>query len=589
MLMDFFAYIPHGHCYLWQPALVGLHGVSDAIIAIAYFSIPLTLMYFVRQRPDLPHLSMFLLFSAFIVSCGSTHLMAIWTLWHPVYWLAGVLKAITAVVSLYTAVTLVPIVSQVITMPSPAQLKQAEQALRESELRFRGIFDQMYQFIGLLAPDGTLLEANRTALEFGGLSREQVVNRPFLEAVWWTLTPDTQAQLRAAIARAAAGEFVRYEVDVQGRQGQVTTIDFSLRPVFDEAGQVVLLIPEGRDISERKQAEHQLELQAVVTRNMAEGICLVRADNGLIVYANPKFERMFGYGSGELNGQHVSIVNYATEEQSAKAVNEAIRAAVLANQEATYEVHNVKKDGTPFWCEATTSVFDHPDYGTVLVAVQQDISERKEAQERLKASLKEKELLLKEIYHRVKNNLQVIYSLLNLQARTLSNATAIAVLRDSQSRIRAMALVHEKLYQSQDLTHIDLADYISSLTYSLLETYRSTDDKISIKVDISPCWLDIETALPCGLILTELISNSLKYAFPESKRGEIRITSSLSSAHEVNLIIQDNGVGLPPDFNLKTASSLGLSLAKNLAKQIKGTFTIFAQPVGAGFQLSFPQ
>ncbi|PZV03140.1 MAG: diguanylate cyclase [Leptolyngbya sp.] len=342
------------------------------------------------------------------------------------------------------------------------------------------------------------------------------------------------------------------------------------------------------DISDRKQAEQIQEFQAVITRNMAEGICVVRADNGIIAYANRKFEQMFGYDPGELNGQHVSVVNYATDTVSAEDVTQTIRRAVLDNREATYEVHNIKKDGTPFWCSATTSVFAHPEYGVVLVAVQQDISDRKESEARLQASLKEKDLLLKEIYHRVKNNLQVIYSLLNLQSRKVSDPAALSVLRDSQSRVRAMALVHEKLYKSQDLAHIDLADYIQSLAYSLLETYRAGSHRIALRLEIEPYSLDIETALPCGLMLTELMSNSLKYAFPDGRPGEIAIVSSVGPDHKISLRVQDDGVGLPNDFDLQHMSSLGLSLVQNLSKQIKGDVVVAAQPVGSAFQITFP-
>ncbi|MEA5451538.1 PAS domain S-box protein [Leptolyngbya sp. CCNP1308] len=352
---------------------------------------------------------------------------------------------------------------------------------------------------------------------------------------------------------------------------------------------VILDISERkRGEAERKRAEQMQEFQAVITRNMAEGICVVRADNGLICYANRKFEQMFGYGVGELDEKHVSIVNYATEAVSAETVNQTIRQAVLDNLEATYEVHNVKKDGTPFWCSATTSVFDHPEYGSVLVAVHQDISDRKEFHEKLQASLREKELLLKEIYHRVKNNLQVVYSLLNLQSRKVSDPVALSVLRDSQSRVRAMALVHEKLYKSDDLTRIDLADYLHSLAYSLLETYHSGSNPIALRLEIEPYSLDIETALPCGLILTELMSNSLKYAFADGRSGEIAITSSLGADQQLTLRVQDNGLGLPGEFDLRHMSSLGLSLVQNLAKQLKGTVTILPQPVGTAFQITFP-
>ncbi|HBL11705.1 MAG TPA: histidine kinase, partial [Cyanobacteria bacterium UBA11162] len=265
--------------------------------------------------------------------------------------------------------------------------------------------------------------------------------------------------------------------------------------------------------SDRKQAEQQLELQAVITRNMAEGICLVRADNGVIVYANPKFETMFGYNLGELNGKHVSIVNYADEHISAEDVNQAIRREIIQHGEATYEVHNIKKDGTPFWCRATASVFDHPEYGTVLVAIQQDITEHKQAEDLIKASLKEKEVLLKEIHHRVKNNLQIVTSLLQMQARRTKEPQAIEVLRDSRNRIASIALVHEKLYRSQDLANIDFGQYIPDLTTHLFDTYNVRSTAVNLTIDVENIYLEIDRAIPCGLIINELVSNSLKYAF----------------------------------------------------------------------------
>ena len=156
--------------------------------------------------------------------------------------------------------------------------------------------------------------------------------------------------------------------------GSVHWLMTRAKAVYDIFWQPIRVLGVLLDVSDRKRTEQILELQAVITRNIAEGLCLIKADNAVIVYANPKFEQMFGYDSGELNGQHVSIVNYATEGVTAEDVNQAIRSAVLQNGEATYEVRNVKKDGTPFWCKATTSVFRHPDYGDVLVAVHQDIT-----------------------------------------------------------------------------------------------------------------------------------------------------------------------------------------------------------------------
>jgi len=480
--------------------------------------------------------------------------------------------------------------------------KQAEAALKQSELRFRGIFDQMFQFIGLLSPDGILLEANQTALEFAGLSRADVIGTYFWDVIWWQLSTETQEQLKRAIAQAAQGEFIRYQVDVQGANQQVITIDFSLRPIVDEAGQVVMLIPEGRDITELKRAEQMLELQAVITRNMAEGICLVRTDNGIIVYANPKFEQMFGYDFGELNGRHVSIINYASDTGAAQAVNLSIREAVLQSGESTYEVHNVKKDGTPFWCSATTSVFKHPDYGDVLVAVQQDITDRKQAESKIAASLKEKEILLKEIHHRVKNNLSIVSGLLQMQARRTQNAQADAILRDSQNRIASIALVHEKLYRAEDLANIDFAQYIQDLTVYLFDSYNINSSQVKLKVQVEKVNIDVETAIPCGLIVNELVSNALKHAFPADlasgaapqRTGEIQVKleqaiaspTEVGATHSYILTVRDNGVGLPTDFNPETTKTLGLTLVRGLVSQIRGSMEIDGNQ-GTEFRVAF--
>ncbi|MBE9129352.1 PAS domain S-box protein [Coleofasciculus sp. LEGE 07092] len=201
------------------------------------------------------------------------------------------------------------------------------------------------------------------------------------------------------------------------------------------------------ELKERKQAEQELELQAVISQNIAEGVCLVRVADSTIVYTNTKFETIFGYEPGELIGKHVSILNYNEEHTNARDVVCQISEAILQHGKVTYEVNTVKKDGTQFWCKATTSTFNHSDYGTVLVAVQQDITEQKIVERKIIASLKEKEVLLKEIHHRVKNNLQIVSSLLQMQARRTQDKSATLVLQDSQNRIASIALVHEKLYR----------------------------------------------------------------------------------------------------------------------------------------------
>ncbi|WP_414569545.1 PAS domain S-box protein [Nostoc sp. CCY 9925] len=340
------------------------------------------------------------------------------------------------------------------------------------------------------------------------------------------------------------------------------------------------------EISDRKRAQQMLELQAVITRNMAEGICLIRASDAILVYTNPKFEQMFGYDPGELVGQHVSLVNYGDENNTPEDVNQAIRAAVFQHGEATYEVHNVKKDGTPFWCSATTSVFEHPEYGSVLVAVQQDITEHKQAEEKIKASLKEKEVLLKEIHHRVKNNLGIVSSLLQMQCRRTQDPQVAAILRDSQNRIASIALVHEKLYRSEDLADIDFAQYIPDLTTHLFDSYNVSSSQIQLKIQVDNASLDIETAIPCGLIINELVSNALKYAFVDNRQGEIEVKFYQELESTLILIIRDNGIGLPENFDSKKAKTLGITLVQGLVKQLRGKLEIDCHQ-GTQFKISF--
>jgi two-component sensor histidine kinase len=197
--------------------------------------------------------------------------------------------------------------------------------------------------------------------------------------------------------------------------------------------------------------------------------------------------------------------------------------------------------------------------------------ERKKAQKQIEASLKEKEILLKEIHHRVKNNLQIICSLLSLQAEYLTDTQALEVFQESQNRIQSMALIHEKLYQSEDLATINFADYIQELITNLWYSYEVHLDAVALTTNIEPVVLDIDTAIPCGLIVNELVSNSLKYAFPLGYKGELYIELHSVSENEFRLIVSDTGIGLPKDFDFQNTKSLGLQLVNSLIEQLNGS------------------
>ncbi|MEA5604529.1 PAS domain-containing protein [Nostoc sp. UHCC 0252] len=406
----------------------------------------------------------------------------------------------------------------------------------------------------------------------------------------WEIVPDLASKQEQIFRHLLTTGEPILDLEISGETpklpGVIRTWLASYFPIQSETDEPISIGIVVVEISDRKRAEQMLELQAVITRNMAEGICLARIADGVFVYANPKFEQMFGYEPGELIGKRVSIVNRGDEHTTPEEVNQAITATVIQHGEATYEVHNVKKDGTPFWCRATSSIFEHPEYGTVLVAVQQDITEHKQAEEKIKASLKEKEVLLKEIHHRVKNNLGIVSSLLQMQCRRTQDPVVTAILRDSQNRIASIALVHEKLYRSEDLSDIDFAQYIPDLTTHLFDSYNVSSSQIQLNIQVDDASLDIETAIPCGLIINELVSNALKYAFVGNRGGKIEVKFYQESESTLTLIIRDNGIGLPENFDSRKAKTLGITLVQGLVKQLRGKLEIESHQ-GTQFKITF--
>ncbi|MFA7229380.1 MAG: histidine kinase dimerization/phosphoacceptor domain -containing protein, partial [Melioribacteraceae bacterium] len=218
----------------------------------------------------------------------------------------------------------------------------------------------------------------------------------------------------------------------------------------------------------------------------------------------------------------------------------------------------------------------------------QEISERKKIEKSLQSSIAEKDVLIKEIHHRVKNNLQIISSLLFLQYSNITDDETLNIFRDSQSRIKSMALVHEKLYQSKELSKINFSEYLHNLSTYVFQTYRNLDKNFKFIFDLDEIFLTIDTAIPLGLILNELLTNAFKYAFINDNTGgeavrEIRIEAKKSDG-KIILTVSDNGVGLPKDFSITESESLGLKLVQNLTEQINGEL-IIGSDSGASFTI----
>ncbi len=251
----------------------------------------------------------------------------------------------------------------------------------------------------------------------------------------------------------------------------------------------------------------------------------------------------------------------------------------------TFERDHLRRDGTTFPVEVRVGCIE---IGGRLFrfSLARDISERKQAEDKIKASLAEKEVLLKEINHRVKNNMQIISSLISLQSNDIVDEETLRVLRTSQDRIKAMALVHEKLYRSEDLARIDFRDYLQSLATDLRSSYGLGARLVELNIEVENLFLGVDKAIPCGVIANELVSNSLKHAFSADRAGEITISFRLENG-EYYLVVRDNGVGLPMDLDIENASSLGLTIVNALTSQLRGTVKL-CHNGGAEITIAFP-
>lgn len=298
--------------------------------------------------------------------------------------------------------------------------------------------------------------------------------------------------------------------------------------------------PAKQPRGELEQAQPALRILDLVH----DGVVAVEPRNGIILF-NQRAEAMFGYRAAEVLGKPLEILVGAGRK----------------------ETQWRRKDGSEFSAESSRSElpFNGP---TIWVYILQDITPPRVTEERLRATLREKDVLIEEVHHRVKNNLQVITSLLGLQARTIKDPGTRKNFEESRYRIQAMAILHEILYESSSLAEIDFADYLRRLVEHLVRSYGAAA-RIRTEVRLEPLQCHRDVALPCGLIVNELLSNAFKYAFPGGKTGGIRVVLRRGSKGKVSLMVRDNGVGLPPGLDWETSPTLGLRLVRTLARQIE--------------------
>lgn len=334
----------------------------------------------------------------------------------------------------------------------------------------------------------------------------------------------------------------------------------------------------GQAVLEASEARYRRLFEAA-----QDGILILDADTGMINDANPFLIEMLGYSKEEILGKKLwEIGAFKDIKASQKSFLELQTKEYVRYEDLPLQT----KDGRSINVEFVSNVYS-VDQKRVIQCNIRDITDRKKSEEIVVRSLKEKEVLLKELHHRVKNNLQIIASLLQLKLVSSKNKQVIDVFKQTQERIRVMALVHQKLCETKNFMSIDISGYINELVNGLLLAYGVNRKKIAVKVDVAKVLLKIDLAVPCGLIINELLTNSFKYAFPGDRRGKINITLRSLDKNTLEIMVSDDGIGFPEGFNLYKTETLGLVLVvSTVENQLSGKIKLYGAK-GATFKITF--
>ncbi|MHB8095801.1 MAG: PAS domain S-box protein [Candidatus Aminicenantales bacterium] len=428
-----------------------------------------------------------------------------------------------------------------------------------------------------------IIEANDQACAAYGYTREELLGLSIPDLRPSGLPTSIEESIRKAVERTGW----IFETQHQRKDGTVFPVEISLR-VFETGGekyhQAII-----RDITERKRAEEALEKSNQKYRALFETANdpIFLLDGDRFIDCNQKTLIVFGGRKSEILGK--TPFDFSPPEQpdgtsSKEKATEKIKAA-LAGESQVFEWKHRKLDGTEMDTEVNLNRTE-VDGRMMVLAIVRDITEWKKTESRLKAAIGEKELLLREIHHRVKNNMQVISSLLSLQSKRFRDKGVLEAFKESQTRIRTMALIHEKLYQTRDLSRIDISDYVTNLVSYLFRAYRIDPARIGLETDLARKSLDINTSIPCALIINELVSNALKHAFPGGKKGLISIRLSEDGDGILHLEVRDDGVGLPAAIDIHRTESLGIQIVMMLAEQLEGRVGI-ERVKGTAFRIDF--
>ncbi len=456
-----------------------------------------------------------------------------------------------------------------------------EKKLKASEQKYRNLVDNAIIGVYRTNLKGEILFVNDAMvkmLEFGSSDK-------LIESGVMTTYKD-QDDRKGFIAKLKTSKKLNnFELNLQTKTGKIKRVLVSASLEGEEILGMIL------DLTAHKSAEEAIRESEEKFRSISATAqdAIVMVDiKGKITYWNEAAKKIFKYTDQDFREKnlHEFILPSPDYETYKKGLDKFFKNSQRESIGKTLEMIGLKKDGTEFPIELSMSAVSIKGKWNA-VSIIRDITERKLAIDQIKKSLKEKELLLQEVHHRVKNNMQIISSLLKLQAGNIDDNRTVELFKDSQNRIKSMALVHEKLYQSKDFATINFNEYIQTMVHSLFRSYKISTSKIKLKANIEDVTLSIDHAIPCGLIINELISNSLKYAFPKNKQGKIEIGLHQLDTGQVELVVNDNGIGIPEKIDFRNTQSLGLHLVNLLAEdQLEGKIDL-DRSHGSKFTIKF--